>query len=110
MKNAAPRPGHECCALFLHEPHRLGNARARGAVAVDLVDVVGKAERDAAYHAADRGGNNGPLATMLLQIWLFGLYLSSMESFFLDRADPLWFTFLLSVFGLHYLARFRVSD
>jgi O-antigen ligase len=62
------------------------------------------------FHAADRGGNDGPLATMLLQIWLFGLYLSSMESFFLDRADPLWFTFLLAVFGLHYLARFRVSD
>jgi O-antigen ligase len=62
------------------------------------------------FHAADRGGNNGPLATMLLQIWLFGLYLSSMESFFLDRADPLWFTFLLAVFGLHYLARFRVSE
>ncbi len=62
------------------------------------------------FHAAERGGNGGPLTTMLLQIWLFGLYLSSMESFFLDRADPLWFTFLLSVFGLHYLARFRVSD
>jgi O-antigen ligase len=62
------------------------------------------------FHAADRGGNNGALATMLLQIWLFGLYLSSMESFFLDRADPIWFTFLLAVFGLHYLARFRVSD
>lgn len=62
------------------------------------------------FHAADRGGNNGPLATMLLQIWLFGLYLSSMESFFLDRAHPMWFTFLLAVFGLHYLARFRVSD
>ena len=44
---------------------------------------------------------------MLLRIWLFGLYLSSMESFFLDRSDPLWFTFLLAVFGLHYLARFR---
>jgi O-antigen ligase len=62
------------------------------------------------FHAANRGGNSGPLATMLLQIWLFGLYLSSMESFFLDRADPLWFTFLLGVFGLHYLARFRASE
>jgi O-antigen ligase len=62
------------------------------------------------FHAADRGGNSGALSTMLLQIWLFGLYLSSMESFFLDRADPIWFTFLLAVFGLHYLARFRVSD
>jgi hypothetical protein len=36
-----------------------------------------------------------------------GVYLSSMESFFLDRADPLWFTFMVAVFGLHYLARFR---
>jgi O-antigen ligase len=62
------------------------------------------------FHAADRGGNSGALSTMLLQIWLFGLYLASMESFFLDRADPLWFTFLVAVFGLHYLARFRVSD
>jgi O-antigen ligase len=60
------------------------------------------------FHAADRGGNNGPLAMALLQIWLFGLYLSSMESFFLDRADPLWFTFLVAVFGLHYSARFRL--
>lgn len=62
------------------------------------------------FHRADLGGNNGPLAMALLRIWLFGLYLSSMESFFLDRSDPLWFTFLLAVFGLHYLARFRVRD
>jgi O-antigen ligase len=61
------------------------------------------------FQIADRGGNNGPLAMMLLQIWLFGLYLSSLESFFLDRADPVWFTFLIAVFGLHYLARFRVT-
>jgi O-antigen ligase len=62
------------------------------------------------FHAADRGGNDGPLAMALLRIWLFGLYLSSLESFFLDRADPTWFTFLLAVFGLHYLARFRVRE
>ena len=62
------------------------------------------------FHKADVNGNNGPLALMLLQVWLFGLYLSSMESFFLDRADPLWFTFLVAVFGLHYLARFRLQD
>jgi len=62
------------------------------------------------FHAADRGGNDGPLAMALLRIWLFGLYLSSLESFFLDRADPTWFTFLLAVFGLHYLARFRAKE
>ncbi|HXN70806.1 MAG TPA: O-antigen ligase [Bradyrhizobium sp.] len=62
------------------------------------------------FHAADHGGNNGPLTMALLRIWLFGLYLSSLESFFLDRADPTWFTFLLAVFGLHYLARFRARE
>jgi O-antigen ligase len=62
------------------------------------------------FHAADRGGNDGPLTMALLRIWLFGLYLSSLESFFLDRADPTWFTFLLAVFGLHYMARFRVRE
>jgi O-antigen ligase len=62
------------------------------------------------FHAADRGGNNGPLAMALLRIWLFGLYLSSFESFFFDRTDALWFTFLVAVFGLHYLARFRLRE
>lgn len=62
------------------------------------------------FHNAVRGGNGGPLALFLLQIWMFALYLSSMESFFLDRVDPMWFTLLIVVFGLHYLARFRVRD
>lgn len=62
------------------------------------------------FQRADEGGNNGPLAMALLRIWLFGLYLSVMESFFLDRSDPIWFTFLLAVFGLHYLARFRAAN
>src|SRR6185437_3133333 len=29
---------------------------------------------------------------------------------FLDRANSLWFTFLLAVFGLRYLARFRLRE
>jgi len=62
------------------------------------------------FQRATEGGNNGPLAMALLRIWLFGLYLSAMESFFLDRSDPIWFTFLLAVFGLHYLARFRAAN
>ncbi len=62
------------------------------------------------FQTADGGGNNGPLAMAFLQIWLFGIYLSSLESFFFDRADPLWFTFLIAVFGLHYLARFSVRE
>jgi O-antigen ligase len=62
------------------------------------------------FQQADRGGNGGPLTMALLRIWLFGIYLSSLESFFLDRADPIWFTFLFAVFGLHYLARFRIRE
>lgn len=62
------------------------------------------------FEAIQHYGNRGPLATMLFQIWLFGIYLSSMESFFLDRADSIWFTFLFAVFGLHYLARFPTQD
>lgn len=71
-----------------------------------LVLVIGPL-RD--FQKADRGGNGGPLAMAMLRIWLFALYLASMESFFLDRADPIWFTLLLAVFCLHYLARFRAK-
>ena len=59
------------------------------------------------FHVADRGGNSGPLTIALMRVWLFGIYLAGFESFFLDRADPIWFTFLIAVFGMHYLARFR---
>jgi O-antigen ligase len=62
------------------------------------------------FHKADIGGNNGPLTMALLRIWLFALYLSSMESFFLSRAEPMWFMLVLAMFGLHYLARFRVRQ
>ena len=61
------------------------------------------------FHRADRAGNNGALTMALLRIWLFGIYLAAFESFFLDRADPVWFTFMMAVFGLHYLARFRAA-
>lgn len=59
------------------------------------------------YHLAEARGQGTPLGKMFLRIWLFGIYLASLESFFLDRADPVWFTFLVSVIGLHYVSRFR---
>lgn len=62
------------------------------------------------FSVATQSGNDEPLAKLFLRIWLFGVYLSSMESFLLDRADPIWFTFLVGVFGLHYLARFRLAS
>ena len=59
------------------------------------------------YHDADMRGQATPLAKMFLRIWLFGILLASLESFFLDRTDPVWFTFLIGVIGLHYVSRFR---
>jgi O-antigen ligase len=76
-------------------------------LALLIAVLVVKPLRD--FQNADQGGNNGPLAMAFLQVWLFGIYLSSMESFFLDRADTIWITFLTAVFGLHYLARFRAT-
>ena len=76
-------------------------------LALLIAALVVKPLRD--FQSADKGGNNGPLAMAFLRVWLFGLYLSSMESFFLDRADSIWVTFLIAVFGLHYLARFRAQ-
>jgi O-antigen ligase len=62
------------------------------------------------FSAAARSGNSGPLTKLFMRLWLFGIYLSSMESFLLDRADPIWFTFLVAVFGLHYISRFRLKS
>jgi O-antigen ligase len=62
------------------------------------------------FNVATRSGNAGPLAKLFMRLWLFGIYLSSMESFLLDRADPIWFTFLVAVFGLHYISRFRLMS
>ena len=55
----------------------------------------------------EANGRADPLVTMFVQVWLFGLLLSCMESFFFDGGDPVWVTFLISVFSLRYLARFR---
>ena len=62
------------------------------------------------FSIATKSGKDDPLAKLFLRIWLFGIYLSSLESFLLDRADPIWFTFLISVIGLHYIARFRLTS
>ncbi len=57
---------------------------------------------------AARNGADPALLLMLVQIWLFGIYLSSLESFFFDRANPIWITFLFALFGLRYIACYRV--
>jgi O-antigen ligase len=77
-----------------------GLALALWAFVVQPLADIGKAARNGAEPA---------LVTLLTQIWLFGLYVSSLESFLFDRADPIWFTFLFAVFGLRYVASFRTS-
>jgi O-antigen ligase len=58
---------------------------------------------------AVRAGADPALVLMLAQIWLFGIYLSSLESFFFNRNDPIWMTFLFAVFGLRYIACFKTA-
>ena len=103
--------GKEWAAFASHSHNGyLDTALGTGLPGLALLIVALVIEPLRNFHRANLGGYNGPLTMALLRIWLFGLYLSSMESFFLDRADSVWFTFLLAVFGLHYLARFRVRE
>jgi O-antigen ligase len=103
--------GKEWAAFASHSHNGyLDTALGMGLPGLALLLVVFVVEPLRNFQSADLGGNDPPLTMLLLRIWLFGIYLSSLESFFLDRADPLWFTFLLAIFGLHYLARFRVRS
>jgi O-antigen ligase len=108
--NRVTLPGMEWAATVAHSHNGYLDTALilglPGLVLLIAVLVVGPL-RD--FHFAERGGNDGALAMALLRIWMFGIYLASFESFYLDRANPLWFTFLIAVFGLHYLARFRTA-
>ena len=54
-------------------------------------------------------GDEPALTLMLTQVWLFSLYLTSLESFVLDRASPQWVLMLFAVFGARYLACYRIE-
>jgi O-antigen ligase len=60
------------------------------------------------YRARERNADPA-LMLLAMQIWLFGIYLASLESFFFDRSNAIWITFLFAVFATRYLAMFRVS-
>jgi O-antigen ligase len=61
------------------------------------------------FHTLQAEHRDLNLAKFFLSIWLFGVYLSSMETFLLDRQNPTWFLFVMAVAGLHFLSRFRVK-
>ena len=104
-------PGMEWAATVAHSHNGyLDTALSMGLPGLLLLIAVMVIAPLRDFQLADRSGNRGPLTMVLLRIWLFGVYLAAFESFFLDRADPLWFSFLIAVFGLHYLARFRTAS
>lgn len=58
------------------------------------------------FHRIQHSAQDKPLAQFFLTVWLFGVYLSTMETFLLDKQNPIWFMFMIAVAGLHYLSRF----
>jgi O-antigen ligase len=53
--------------------------------------------------------NDPALTTLFLQIWLFGLCISSFESTLFDGGNSLWFMMVAAIIGLHYQAIARLS-
>ncbi|WP_439364706.1 O-antigen ligase family protein [Bradyrhizobium sp. DASA03005] len=62
------------------------------------------------FQTAQAHSRSGALAKLFLTVWLFGLYYGATETFLLERQNPIWFMFALSVAGLHFLARFQCVE
>jgi O-antigen ligase len=62
------------------------------------------------YGRVKRGGPEQALAQLFFRIWLFGIYFSSLEGVMFNRAHPVWFLMLFSVFGLYMLSRFNLRE
>lgn len=60
------------------------------------------------YLAAARHPANRRLADLFAMIVIFMTYVGMLESFLLNRSDPLWILFALAVMGLELLRRLRV--
>jgi O-antigen ligase len=75
-----------------------------GAPGLLLVLIVFALKPMADYHRAANYAANRPLASLFLMIWFFILLGMCLESYFFRRADPVWFSLLLAVFGLRLLA------
>ena len=52
------------------------------------------------YLRVPREGRLGAMGTLFIALWLLTALGASLESFFLRRADPVWFTMLLALAGL----------
>jgi O-antigen ligase len=56
------------------------------------------------FHRTLPTAENTALAGFFLVLWLFALYLGTLEAFFLSRANPTWFVLALAVCGLRCTA------
>lgn len=75
-------------------------------LALALAALIAQPARDARRALAR--GDEPAVALLFLQIWMFSLYLNSLESFLFDRANPSWVALLFAIFGMRYLAEFRI--
>ncbi|CAN2534132.1 hypothetical+protein [Methylocapsa aurea] len=75
-------------------------------LAVTLAALIVQPARDARRICAR--GDEPAVSLLFLQIWMFSLYLNSLESFFFDRAHPGWIGLLFALFGMRFLAEFKI--
>ena len=62
-----------------------------------------------AFQKAYATPESRPLAIFFLQVWLFVLYSTFTESVLFDRSNALWFSAMVSIFGLQMMAAYRVA-
>ncbi len=60
-----------------------------------------------AYPLAREDKNGRELATLFVRIWLYVLYMGSLETVMLTRNNPVWILMLMSIFGLQMMANHR---
>jgi O-antigen ligase len=53
--------------------------------------------------------NDPALTRLFLRIWLFSILLACLENVFFVNTGPIWFTMLLSVFGIRLQSRARLA-
>lgn len=62
-----------------------------------------------AYPHAAAPPENKLMVRFFTRVWLQVLYMTALETVFLTRNNPVWFTALIAIFGLHLLTRRRVA-
>lgn len=87
----------------------LDAALTTGLVGLALVLYVFLVKPAIDFHRCRPGLENRRIATMFLTILIYLSLGMCLESYYFRRADPVWFTLLVAVFGLRFTAAYRVS-